>query len=46
MNEKVCDLVCTRDSKLAFPKGVLAEGRGQKTERFVRKDLEAGPNSI
>ena len=46
VNEKVCDLVCTRESKLTFARGVLAENKGQETEGFVRKDLETGANSI
>lgn len=46
VNEKVCDLVSMRESKLPIARGVLAENRGQETEGSVRKDLEIGANSI
>lgn len=46
VNEKVCDLVSIRESELPIERGVLAENRGQETERSLRKDLEIGANSI
>jgi len=42
VNEKVCDLVCTRESRLTCARGVLAENRGQETEGCVRNDLQTG----
>lgn len=40
VKEKVCDLVCTTEPKIAFARGVLAESRKEETEAFDRKDLE------